>query len=364
MIRLLHTADLHLDWAFPSYPANRRALRRREIIGVFYQLISLAIEHNVQAVLIAGDLFESELPSQEVRSAVTAGFTRLADHGVPVFLAPGHVEAHTGVYDRLDLPGNVCLVGGDEPNASHLLPMLTVYGFPTGFDRDFRPLQGFEPLDRPGIHLGILHGTYQGLPNKPEEDNWLPIWPEDAARSKLDYLALGHYHEHFTAIHGETHLAYPGTPARLGFGQAQERCALLVSFGEGAPAIERLPLRDRPYLEFDFDLSVVSIEEVLDELDRRQDPEACVRVILHGAILDGLDFFAERVLARHTGSFFYLEAADRTEIALPASGDTIQDAFIRRCQNSLREKDLSTADRAALEYALRAGLIALRGGRL
>jgi DNA repair protein SbcD/Mre11 len=365
VVRLLHTADLHLDWPFPSLPASRRTLRRHEIIGVFYQLVTMAIEHQVQAVVIAGDVFGSPAPPLEARSALLTGFARLADHGIPVFLAPGHEEARLKTFEHMELPGNVCLMGGPEANTSNLIPGLTVYGFPAGEERDFRPLQGFRrPDDEPGCHLGVVHGSFQAPSLAYSSERWLPISPEEVAHSNLDYLAMGHYHEHFTSLHGVTHLAYPGSPATLCFGQDPTRSALLVSLGEGPPALERLPLHDRVYLEFRYDLTQIPFHDALKDLEGHAEVNTCARVVFTGVMQEEIDLFAEKVSAKLGGSFFHLEAFDETEFSLPAPGDTIQDLFIRRCQADLAEPNLSPEDKALREYALRAGMVALKGGQL
>jgi DNA repair exonuclease SbcCD nuclease subunit len=363
MISILHTADLHLDWPFPSFPASRRALRRRELIEIFYQVIALAIERNVHAIVIAGDLFQSQIPPESALSAAITGFAQLADHGIPVFLAPGHEEARLGTLNHLELPGNVYLLSGGEITTSNLLPNLTVYGFPVNAEPDFRPLENFRCGNQPGIHLGVVHGTYTGLPANNVEDQLSPIPPEDIARSGLDYLALGHYHDYYACTHGGTQAVYPGSPVRLAFGQQEARSVVLVGLTEGPPTTERLLLRDRANIEFVFNLSRISFAEALAELENRADKEAFARVVFTGSVSDEADFFAERVMEK-SALFFYLEAIDQTEIVLPPGQDTVQDLFSRRCADALAEKDLSSEERAVEEYAYRAGLVALRGGGL
>jgi len=294
---------------------------------------------------------------------VTAGFSRLADQGIPVFLVPGHEETRLSILDRLELPGNVYLLNAEGVNVSHLVPGLTVYGFPVGLAQDFRPLENFRRLDRSGVHLGVAHGTYMGLPEEPA-DRWLPLPPEDIARSGLDYLALGHYHEFFSCAHGGTHAVYPGSPARLDFGQGANRSALLVTLGEGPPGIERLAIRDRQYLELRFDLGSRSFPDLLAELDEKTDPEVCAKVTLGGTIGEEIDFFAERIMEKYANSFFHLQVADQTQVSPPSSGQAILDLFVRRSKAALNEPDLTLEERAVEEYAIRAGLIALKGGRL
>ncbi len=58
MIRLLHTADVHLGAKFLSL-GDKGAAQREQIRASFKKLISLAIAEDVDVVLIAGDLFDA-----------------------------------------------------------------------------------------------------------------------------------------------------------------------------------------------------------------------------------------------------------------------------------------------------------------
>ena len=67
-MKILHTADLHLDSAFcgggETLSQSRRA-RQRE---VFKKIFELAVSENCDMVLIAGDLFDTSFVTPETRT--------------------------------------------------------------------------------------------------------------------------------------------------------------------------------------------------------------------------------------------------------------------------------------------------------
>ena len=104
-IKILHTADLHLDSAFEALPAGKAAIRRAEQRELLSRLAELARSERVDVVLLAGDIFDGggtyfETGAELVRC--------LRDMSVPVFIAPGNhdpYDAHSP-YAKLDFPQN------------------------------------------------------------------------------------------------------------------------------------------------------------------------------------------------------------------------------------------------------------------
>ena len=74
MVRLIHTADLHLDSAFSSRSSKEEAEERRQnLLMAWNRLLSYGIEKKVQAVLIAGDLFDSAVVSRSTMEILLSG---------------------------------------------------------------------------------------------------------------------------------------------------------------------------------------------------------------------------------------------------------------------------------------------------
>ena len=103
MIRLLHVADVHLGATLSAF-ADIAESRRQEVAQAFRRLPEVAQSEEVNAVVIAGDLFDGPRPAAELIAAVRDTSRRLRDAGAPVFLIPGNHDSITlrpGLYRDL-----------------------------------------------------------------------------------------------------------------------------------------------------------------------------------------------------------------------------------------------------------------------
>ena len=70
-MKLIHCADLHLDSPMESnLPAAKARERRNEILATFSDLIERADQNGASAVLIAGDLFDSDRTTRKTEQYV------------------------------------------------------------------------------------------------------------------------------------------------------------------------------------------------------------------------------------------------------------------------------------------------------
>jgi exonuclease SbcD len=101
-VRFLHTADWHLGRSID----NRS--RGPEFEAVLDELVGLAVEERVEAVLVAGDIFESANPAPEAEALFLETVLRLGDAGIAfVAIAGNHdsasrLEAWRPVLRRFD----------------------------------------------------------------------------------------------------------------------------------------------------------------------------------------------------------------------------------------------------------------------
>ena len=58
-MKIIHTADLHLDSRIDSLPQGKGKIRRDEILRTFERLCEYAVREDVAAVIIAGDAFDT-----------------------------------------------------------------------------------------------------------------------------------------------------------------------------------------------------------------------------------------------------------------------------------------------------------------
>ena len=94
--RFVHAADLHLDSplrgleADPTAPAELIRGATRRALG---RLVDLAIEENVDFMLIAGDLYDGDWPDFGTGLFFSAQMRRLTQAGIPVFTIRGNHDA-------------------------------------------------------------------------------------------------------------------------------------------------------------------------------------------------------------------------------------------------------------------------------
>lgn len=129
MIKILHTADIHLGREFPFLREKGRE-HRNQLLGTFERIVDLAIGENVSLFLIAGDLFDTNSVHGIVIGKVLAAFKKLEDKGIPVCILPGTHDAYDddSIYRFLSFPPSVTVLTPDNEKKVYEGLDLTVYG--------------------------------------------------------------------------------------------------------------------------------------------------------------------------------------------------------------------------------------------
>ena len=226
-LRILHSADWHLDSPFGGFsPEQRDFLRRkqREIPG---KVAELARRENCDLVLLAGDLFDGK-PSRETVNLVKQA---LENCGVPVFLSPGNHDFCGPGSPWLEetWPENVHIFTGGMESVS--LPELNCRIWGAGYQSmDCPPLLEDFQADGPEAHqIGLFHADPTAT-NSP----CCPITSGQIRRSGLTYLALGHIHKAGYLRAGDTLCAWPGCPMGRGWDEIGDKGLCLVILEEKA----------------------------------------------------------------------------------------------------------------------------------
>src|SRR6185436_9122640 len=110
MLRLLHTADVHLG-ARHADLGDRASAQRERQFAAFVATIDLAIAEQVDLVLIAGDLFDSNVQPRRSVDRVAGQLCRLVDSRIRTVITPGTHDVYDGAsiyrsYDLADLAGS------------------------------------------------------------------------------------------------------------------------------------------------------------------------------------------------------------------------------------------------------------------
>ena len=319
-IRILHTADLHLDASFASLGVNAslgnklRAAQR----SVFSRIMERARDWPADLVVISGDLFDStEVQSETVKFAAEA-LEHLAP--VPVYIAPGHSDPYTedSPYATALWPKNVTLfTPGNWQQHSHPLQDICIHGI--GCDGSDDSGSWFTTLQIPAdnrIHIALACGTEQS-----QQDNGFALFDGAAIAQKgLAYLALGHLHNAVEVKNDfSTVIHYPGTPQGRNFREQGERSFLEVNIEEAASGALSVFATPVPCNRITFKQYTCTIgtdknpENDLDKIIEGDATQQVARVQVAGVLTPPAYGYIEALRNYAKKRFFHAEILDGTD---------------------------------------------------
>ncbi len=223
MIKILHSADWHLDAPMSGHTPEQGDILRSQLRKIPDKLAKIAAAEKCDFVLLSGDLFDGQSSQETVRIVQKA----LADMGVPVFISPGNHDflSPDSPYQQDGWPENVYIFKQQKIEAVVLSELsCKIYG--AGYSAMDCPalLKDFQASGEETWHIGILHGEADT-----SRGSYCPISKEQLRDSALSYLALGHIHKSGSVRAGETLCAWPGCPMGRGYDELGPKGVLLVT---------------------------------------------------------------------------------------------------------------------------------------
>ncbi len=247
-MKLLHTADWQIGRVYgfegeadDHDPAAAMAQARYDVVE---RIAELARSEQVDAVLVAGDVFDKQaLSDHSLRRLIHA----MANYTGRWILLPGNHDAALAesVWSRLQrlavLPANIALALEPQviefPDAGFaILPApLTQRQTHADLTEWFDSAETTEGL----IRIGLAHGSVAGI-LADEIDSPNPIGADRASKARLDYLALGDWHG-TRQIDARTW--YSGTPEQDRFKDNDSGNVLLVEIDAPGALPRVTPIR-------------------------------------------------------------------------------------------------------------------------
>jgi len=118
LFRFIHAADIHLDSAlqglerYEGAPVDEiRSATRRAVDN----LVELAIDEEVDFVLMAGDLYDGDWKDYNTGLYFSERMGRLREANVRVFMIAGNHDAASQITKHLRLPDNVTVFSTRSP---------------------------------------------------------------------------------------------------------------------------------------------------------------------------------------------------------------------------------------------------------
>ena len=252
-MKFLHLADLHLDTSFASRSAPVRQRLREGTRRALQAAVELALREEVDAVLIAGDLFDGERLSFHTERYLAHTLGELTEGGIQVIYATGNHDpgGSSGPASRIDWPQGMTLIGGPEPHQVAIHRDGTLVGRVTGAGhasvRESDDLSARFPSPRGDVpEVALLHTQVVGARGEGEHHRYAPSELDRLRRAGYDYWALGHIHQR-QALSTDPAIYYCGSLQGRHPGEDGPRGGLLVELSPAAPPrvefVELAPIR-------------------------------------------------------------------------------------------------------------------------
>lgn len=329
-MKFIHAADLHIDSPmrglddYPGAPVERLRGATRQ---AFSALVDLALQEQVQLVLLAGDIYDGDWADFRTGLFFREQLLRLHRAGIQTYIVKGNHDAASQITRQLpEVPGVYTF--SSRRASSVVLEDLGVAIHGQSFpDRAvLEDLVPSYPAAVPDLfNIGMLHTSLTG---REGHDTYAPTTVEMLSSKGYDYFALGHVHKREVVQEAHPRIVFPGNiQGRHARETGPKGCELVTVEGTRIVSSQFVPLDVVRWHVLELDVSgLASVDALARHFLKSLEQEAgfnpdllhAVRVILQGesplhtleaeqpgtlaACLqaasqeaDGLDFWVEQV---------------------------------------------------------------------
>lgn len=254
----IHAADLHLDspmTGLKHLPDKILTRLKDSSFQALKKITEAAIKHDVDFVVLAGDLYDGEDRSLRAQSIFRAEMAKLAEKGIPVFAVHGNHDHLNGSWVHLDMPENVTVFPARVERKllrSKSGAIVHLYGFsyPVRHVMD-KKIDEYKREEGADFHVGILHGYNEG---NSEHGRYAPFQVKDLLEKRFDYWALGHIHKR-AVLAEDPPAIYPGNIQGRNRKETGEKGCYLVTLTESEATYEFIKTSDVIWENIEIDAS-------------------------------------------------------------------------------------------------------------
>ena len=297
-MKFAHLADVHIGgWQDPKL----------RILGLeaFKKVIDICIKENTAFVLIAGDLFNTALPSIDSLKDVARFLRRLKKNNISVYVVPGsHDFSPSGksMIDVLEKAGLLINVMKIKDNKLIFtkdktgIKITGILGLRAGLEKEYFKTLNFSDLEKEnGFKIFIFHCPVNEYKPKYLEKVYAPSI--NSFPKNFDYYAGGHVHYLLNVEYGRGILSYPGPLFPNNFKELEE-------LKEGS--FNLIDIKDDKIVNFDrVPIKIIDIRTYFFNADDKN-PLELEREILH----DIKDFEDKIILIRIEGKLINGKISD------------------------------------------------------
>ncbi|MFH0847952.1 MAG: DNA repair exonuclease [archaeon] len=375
-VQILQCGDLHLDRNFNMSNLSRDQQRKEDLNSNFSEAVDYAIKNKPDIFLITGDVFDRVSPGNAARILLTDRIRTVKEAGISVFMIGGNhdvpkIGKQPLAIEILSSAGLATVFSRSEEFESRIINVngkhVCVAGksYFTQIESE-NPLRGHKiPLEG-DYNILMIHGSLQGLnvvPSVPEMASQNPFRPRDI-KPGLNYLALGHFHNHFEREHEDCRIVNCGSLERLSWAEINdEKGFTWAELNKSNSSTEFIKLQTRPMEGYTLHLSkdepapAQLSEHVINYIKERRGPAKIARLSLQGRISQEQyrELKVNQIIEATRDDLFHL-TLDRSELEVEGFGrvflgriENPVEAFTRRLEELIARASTSDEERRRLE---------------
>ena len=268
--KFIHCSDLHIDSPFKGFSSAGNSLveaLRKSTYQAFQNIIELALKEKVEAVLIAGDIYDGAEKSLEAQLKFRHGLQKLSDKGIDTFIVHGNHDPLDSWSASLEWPERVHVFSGTQMECLPVERNGVVKAYVHGISYPKRDVtenlsKKFSRGNGEGFAIGLLHSN---VGHQSGHDNYAPCSMDDLIAAKMDYWALGHIHRFCVLRESNPAVVYSGNSQARHMRESGEKGCCLVTLNKNTdPLIQFIPVDAVRYIQGEVDLSgTITLEEVI-----------------------------------------------------------------------------------------------------
>jgi exonuclease SbcD len=366
-VKILHTADLHFDTPFSGMSPREALKSKEELKQVFDKIIQIALNKEIDILLIAGDIFDNLSVNKTTLYFIKSCFEKI--DMIRIFISPGNHDPFNekSFYGIVDWPSNVHIFKGEMEKV--VLEDLNTIIWGAGFNTihvNKSMLKGVKKIDDYN-NIMVIHGE---IASTEEANEYNPITEEEIARSNMDYIALGHRHK-FSEVKKleNTYYSYSGCPQGRGFDELGDKGVVLLEVRDRFVESEFIRTSIRNYYEKEiniegcFGYNEVKIR-IINEIINYDRKNNFYKIILSGQISEEFVINEEVLEDLLKGEFYFVKVIDKSEIKLDINelikGYSLKSIFAKKIYEKLKSAE-TKEEKEIINLALKIGLQSISG---
>jgi DNA repair exonuclease SbcCD nuclease subunit len=363
LMKLIHCADLHLDSKMNTNLDRESAKERsREILQTFERMITYAVQNEITAIMIAGDMFDTKNISATTRNTV---IHNIIEHPqINFYYLKGNHDNDNFLSDMEELPENLKMFGSRWTSYYEANGKITISSIELSSD-NIKSVDVSLVLDSKKFNIVMLHGQESEGKAK---DRAEIINLKNLRNKGIDYLALGHIHSYKKEKLDERGTyCYAGCLEGRGFDECGEHGFVVIDIDEqtGKYTHEFIPFAKRKLYTVDVDVTdCQTTAEMISKATLALHDENCEESSLVKIVLKGmLDVECEKdinyLCSNFKDQFYFVKVYDETSLKINIDDymldESLKGEYVRQV---MADDKISDEDK---KVVIRYGLQAIMG---